>query len=175
MLRIYKTSTHITMKKICLLLAMAGTVLAMQSVHAQSGDTTKNKIEIKKKVKIGAHGRQVTKIRMEGKGTPGAITGSVDGAVSGKAPVAAPQPQPRPTVVVVHDPAPTPVPATTTVTTTTEAKRMPVTTTHVTKTTTSTSHVVHTTRTKPVYHKTTYKRHPVTASATQTTTTVKRN
>jgi hypothetical protein len=163
------------MKKISLILAVAGIVLAIQPARSQSGDTTRNKIEVKKKVKVGVHGRQVTKVKMEGKGTPSAITGSVNGAVNDKQPVnvVTPAPQPRPTVVVVNrQPAPSPAPSTTTVTTTTQAKQVPVTTTRVTKTATNTAHVVHTTRaTKPVYRRTVYTRRPAATSSTQTTTT----
>ena len=175
MLLSYKTSlTHnIIMKKISLIVAMASIVFAIQSAHAQSTDTAKNKVEIKKKVKVGTHGRQVTKIKMESKGTPDAVAGSVDGAMGVNKTRVVAAPAASPTVVVVHDPAPTPAPVATTVTTTTEAKRVPVTTTHTTSTATST-HVVHATVAKPVYHKTTYKKKPVaTSSSTTTTTTVK--
>jgi hypothetical protein len=165
------------MKKISIVLIAAVIGLTIQSAHSQSSDTTKNHIEIKKKVKVGAHGRQVTKIKMEGKGTPSSISGAAEGAATGKLPEkATPPAQPvNPTIVVVHEPAPAiepekrPSPSTTTVTTTTEAKPVPVTTTHITKTTTTTAHV-HTTTSKPIYHKT-YTKKPAVASSTKTTTT----
>jgi len=94
------------MKKISLILAIVGTVWGIQTVHAQTIDSAKNRIEVKKKVKTGAHGRQVTKIKMTGKGSEGAISGAANGAVTGRQPAPAPtpvvNPQPvNPTVVVV--------------------------------------------------------------------------
>lgn len=176
------------MKKISLILFIAGLVWTVQTAQAQTQDTTKNKIEIKKKVRKGSHGRTITKIKMTGTGTPGAISDAAEGAVTGHvqkpapAPVVVTPPPPAPepaapTVVVVHDtvraPAPAPVavpaprPTTTEVTTTTETKpavAANVTTHHVTRT--STMH-------KPVhtYHRT-YKKAVVTP-ATKTTTTTK--
>lgn len=165
------------MKKISLILAAAVMVLTVQSARSQSSDTTKNHIEIKKKVKVGAHGRQVTKIKMEGKGTPGAITDAASGAVTGKIPQKVTAKPVSPTVVVVKpEPASKPAPSTTIVTTTAPVKHAPVITTHTTTTTTTTAHTVHAVHTahaktsKPVYHKT-YKRKPVAASSTKTTTT----
>ena len=178
------------MKKISLILFIAGMIWTVQTAQAQTQDTTKNSIEVKKKVKKGAHGRTVTKIKVTGTGTPDAINSAADGAVTGHlkpapAPVViitppppAPEP-PAPTVVVVHDtvrtPAPAPVvapvaipaPTTTEVTTTTETK--PVVTAKV-----ATHHVTHTASTyhKPVhtYHKT-YKKPAAATQATKTTTT----
>ncbi|BAU52409.1 hypothetical protein MgSA37_00566 [Mucilaginibacter gotjawali] len=160
------------MKKISLIIFMAGMIWTIQTAKAQqTQDTTKNRIEIKKKVKKGAHGRTVTKIKMTGTGTSDAISGAADGAATGHlkpAPVPAPivvntppppAPEPpAPTVVVVHDtvrtPAPVVAPAppattTTQVTTTTETKPVVTATTH------HTTHTYH----KPVhtYHKT-YKK-----------------
>ncbi|MCO5945791.1 hypothetical protein [Mucilaginibacter flavidus] len=178
------------MKKISLILLLAGLVWTVQTAQAQTQDTTKNKIEIKKKVRKGSHGRTITKIKMTGTGTPGAINDAAESAVTGHSkpqPVPAPTvvtpPPPAtepvaPTVVVVHDtvrtPAPAPVavpaptPTTTEVTTTTETKpavAANVSTHHVTRT--STTH-------KPVhtYHRT-YKKTAVATPATKTTTTTK--
>jgi len=175
------------MKKISLILLIAGMVWTVQTAQAQTQDTTKNSIEIKKKVKKGAHGRTVTKIKMTGTGTPDAVDGAADGVATGHlkpaptpAPIvittpAPPAPEPpAPTVVVVHDtvrtPAPAPVyipapaPTTTEVTTTTETK--PVVTAKV-----ATHHVTHTASAyhRPV-HKT-YKKIAATTPATKTTTT----
>ncbi|MDR3695645.1 hypothetical protein [Mucilaginibacter sp.] len=171
------------MKKISLIILIAGMIWTVQTAQAQTQDTTKNSIEVKKKVKKGAHGRTVTKIKMTGTGTPDAINGAADGAVTGHlkpapapapivvTPPPAPEP-PAPTVVVVHDtvrtPAPVvapvvpPAPTTTEVTTTTETKPVVTAATH------HTTHTYH----KPVhtYHKT-YKKTAAAASATKTTTT----
>jgi hypothetical protein len=164
------------MKKISLLLFMAGLVLAIQTVSAQS-DTTKNRIEIKKKVKTGAHGRKVTKIKMEGTGTAGAISGAADGAATGKLPQPAvkvvTEPTPPPTVVVVA-PQPEVKPAAQ-VAPATETKPMPVTTTS-TSTKTTSSNELHSVTPKRV-HKV-YRKKPVAAASvkkvTTTTTTVKK-
>jgi len=171
---------------------MAGMIWTVQTAQAQTQDTTKNSVEVKKKVKKGAHGRTVTKIKMTGTGTPDAINGAADGVATGHlkpapapAPIvittpAPPAPEPpAPTVVVVHDtvrtPAPAPVyvpapaPTTTTeVTTTTETK--PAVTTTV-----ATHHVTHTGSAyrKPV-HKTYHKTTVTPATKTTTTTTVKK-
>jgi hypothetical protein len=173
------------MKRISLVLIMAGMIWTIQTAKAQTQDTTKNSIEIKKKVKKGAHGRTVTKIKMEGTGTPDAIKGAADGAVTGHLPTPAPiivTPSPAPVVVVVHDtvrtpapapvvvPAPKPTPTTTEVTTTTETKPAAATistTHHVTHTSTSYRKPVH------AYHKKTTVTPAVTK--TTTTTTVKKN
>ncbi len=187
------------MKKISLILILfvAGMIWTTQTAQAQTQDTTKNKIEVKKKIRKGAHGRTITKIKVTGTGTPDAINGAADGAVTGRlkpapapAPVVivtppppAPEPAP-PTVVVVHDtvrtpapapvvaPAPAPAPPTTEVTTITETK--PVVTANVV-----THHYTHTASTyhKPVhtYHKTIHKTTDSTpATKTTTTTTVKK-
>jgi hypothetical protein len=183
------------MKKISLILLLAAFVWTVQTAQAQTQDTTKkvqdttkNHIDIKKKVRQGSHGRTITKIKVSGKGTPGAISDAAEGALTGhvQKPVPAPvvvtppPPTPAPTVVVVHDtvrtPAPAPVPVavpaptptTTEVTTTTETKpavAANVTTHHATRT--STYH-------RPVrtYHKT-YRKKAVAAPATKTTTTTK--
>src|SRR5450432_2019953 len=101
------------MKKISVILLIAGLVWTVQTAQAQTQDTTKNSIEVKKKVRKGAHGRTITKIKMTGTGTADAINGAADGAVTGQlkpAPAPAPivittpaPPAPEPTVVVVHD------------------------------------------------------------------------
>jgi hypothetical protein len=150
------------MKKISLILLMAGMGLTTQFVQAQDNDTTKNKIEVKKKVKTGVHGRQVTKIKIEGKGTPEAINSAAASAVTGKTHVVvAPAPAPAPVVVVA--PAPAAKPATTVTTTVTK----PVVTATSKKTiTTTATHTSHTTAKRPVYHK-----KPVVAGSTKTTTT----
>lgn len=174
---------------------MAGLIWTVQTAQAETRDTTKkiqdttkNHIDIKKKVRQGSHGRTITKIKVSGKGTPGAINDAAEGALTGHvqkpapAPVIVTPPPPAPepvtpTVVVVHDtvrtPAPAPVavpaptPATTEVTTTTETKpaiATNVATHHVTRT--SAAH-------KPVhtYHRI-YKK-AVSTPATKTTTTTK--
>ena len=181
------------MKKISLILVMAGMVWALQPAHAQtteSTDTSKNKIEVKKKVKTGAHGRQVTKIKMTGKGTQGSIHDAADGAVTGTIPapviVTPPPPPPppekvntEPTVIVVTpepekrpDPEPEKKaePTTTTVTTTSETKPMPV--EGSISASRTTHHVVHSgnSGTKHVYHHV-YTKKPAVASSTKTTTT----
>jgi hypothetical protein len=179
------------MKKISLILFIAGMIWTVQTAQAQTQDTTKNHVEVKKKVKKGAHGRTVTKIKMTGTGTPYAIDGAADGAATGHlkpaptpapivvTPPPAPAPEPpAPTVVVVHDtvrtpapppvvvPAPAPPTTTTQVTTTTETKpavTANLVTHHVTHTSTAYHKPVHT------YHKT-YKK-PAAAAASKTTTT----
>ncbi|HWZ03964.1 MAG TPA: hypothetical protein VNX40_10180, partial [Mucilaginibacter sp.] len=83
------------MKKISLILFVAGMIWTVQTAQAQIQDTTKNKIEVKKKVRKGAHGRTVTKIKMTGKGTPGAIDDAADGAATGHF---KPAPTPAPVV-----------------------------------------------------------------------------
>jgi hypothetical protein len=176
------------MKKISLILVMAGMVWAIQPAHAQTIDSSKNRIEVKKKVKTGVNGRKVTKIKMEGTGTQGAISGAADGTVTGKLPApvtVTPPPAPAPpTVVVVTPPSPDikPAPPTTDVTTTTtETKPVPVAPTSSTSTsqTTTSTHVVHSANVNKgsthVYHKV-YKKKPAAAvSTTTTTTTVKKN
>lgn len=164
---------------------MCAIIWSTQIAKAQTDDTTKNKIEIKKKVRKGSHGRTVTKIKMSGQGTASAINGAADGAVTGHlptpptpAPVVVTPPPPEPKVVVVHDtvrtpapapaavviPAPVPAPTTTTqVTTTTETKPAVTASTHVTNTSTH-KKPVH------VYHRG-YKRTKVAGASTKTTTT----
>jgi hypothetical protein len=165
------------MKKISLMLVIASLGLTTQFANAQDNDTSKNKIEVKKKVKTGVHGRQVTKIKVEGKGTPEAINSAAASAVTGKTRVVvAPTPAPTPPQVVVVNRNPDPKPATTTVVTKTETK--PVVTTRQTTTTatrTSTAHVVHkTTPVKRPVRRVVYKKPAVAASTTTTTTTVKK-
>jgi hypothetical protein len=59
------------------MLLIAGIVWTVQSANAQNNDTTKNHIEIKKKVKTGVNGRKVTKIKIEGNnGKAGTATGN---------------------------------------------------------------------------------------------------
>lgn len=160
------------MKKISLLVVLASICLAISPASAQTPDTTKNKVEIKKKTKVGVNGRQVTKIKMESKGTPEAVTGAVESAVTGKATPATPatpatattsatpaQPA-SPNVIVVH-----PEPVTKVVTVPVKA---PTTTT---KTTTSVNRSV---SVKPATRKRTVVKKPVATSST-TTTTVKTN
>lgn len=177
------------MKKVTLVLFAACLIWTVQTVKAQTPDTTKNNIEVKKKVKQGVHGRTVTKVKMTGKGTPDALKEPANGTATGHLapkpavePVVVTPPPASPAVVVVHDtvhqnapaaaPAPRPRTTTTQVTTTTETR--PV----VTKTTT-THHVVATKKTyhKPVhsYHKT-YSKTAVGTPTTKTvtTTTVKK-
>ncbi|MDB5005782.1 MAG: hypothetical protein JWP45_175 [Mucilaginibacter sp.] len=176
------------MKTIRLVLIMAIMTWAFQAADAQTTDTAKNHIEVTKKTKTRRLGRKVTtKTVMHGTGTPGAISGAADEAVTGKpiqpAPVATPPPAPvetppaPPTVIVVKsEPEKAPEPPTTSVTTTTETKPVPVSTTTSTRTTKTTSaHVVHhsTHVTPHTYHKVYKKTTPV-ASATTTTTTVKK-
>jgi hypothetical protein len=176
------------MKKISLILLMAGMVWAIQPAHAQTNDTTKNKIEVKKKVKTGVNGRKVTKIKMEGTGTPGTLAGAADGTVTGKLPAPAvtvipppvvvtpppvdvtppPAPVPPTVIVVTPQPDPKPAPVTTTVTTTTETKPVPA-------VATSSTHNIKTTAydrkgVKHVYHKV-YAKKPALAPAAKTTTT----
>jgi len=190
---IYKLIDNV-MKRISLILFIAVMVWIVQAAQAQTEDTTKNHVEVKKKVKKGAHGRTVTKIRMTGKGTPDAVGDAADGAVTGHLkpapeptpivvtpppPSPEPAPAPAPTVVVVHDtvrtPAPAPVaapaPTTTEVTTTTETK--PVTASVTTRRATRVSPAYH----KPVhtYHRTYHKKTTTTPTTkTTTTTTVKK-
>jgi len=173
------------MKKISLiLLLVAGTVWVSQTASAQVIDSSKNKVEIRKKVKVGANGRKVTTIKMEGTGTPSAITGAADGAVTGKlptpapvvvtpppAPVATPPEPVAPTVIMVTTPAPPEAkheaPSTTVVTTTTETAPVPAANATMVHKTNTSAHVVHH---KGVYHKTYVKKATV-APATKTTTT----
>lgn len=169
------------MKKVTLVLLTACLIWIVQTVKAQTPDTTKNNIEVKKKVKQGVHGRTVTKVKMTGKGTPDAIKQPANGTATGHLapppkpavePVVVTSPPATPAVVVVHDtvhqnaPAPAPKTTTTRVTTTTETRP-------VTKTVT-THHVVATKKTyhKPVhtYHKT-YSKTAVGAPTTKTVTT----
>ena len=125
------------MKKISLVLAVAALGLTVQTTFAQTTDTSKNKVEVKKKVKVGVNGRQVTKIKMESKGTPGTVSSAVDGAVSTKPKVVTTSVQPvNPTVVVVQ-----PEPAVKTTATTTATVSKPVTTTRTTTVTTSSRNV----------------------------------
>lgn len=153
------------MKKISLLVVLASICLAISPASAQTPDTTKNKVEIKKKTKVGVNGRQVTKIKMESKGTPEAVTGAVESAVTGKtsataATPATPAQSASPNVIVVQ-----PEPVTKVVTVPVKA---PTTTT---KTTTSVNRSV---SVKPATRKRTVVRKPVATSST-TTTTVKTN
>ena len=169
------------MKKISLMLITAGMVWMAQTAQAQTQDTTKNKIEVTKKSRVGSHGRKITKIRVEGSGTAGAISEAADRAITGKPRpariiVTPAPPAPPAQVIVVHDTTrvATPVPVeqrrpvtTETSTTTTETKPVAV-------ETTSSTHVTHasTTHKRPthVYHKT-YKKKPAVATSTKTTTT----
>lgn len=162
------------MKKLSLLVVLASIGLAISTVSAQTLDTTKNKVEIKKKTTIGANGQQETKIKMESKGTPEAVTNAVESAVTGRARAATPATPATPatatTPVIPAQPASPSVivvqservakPETVTKVVTVPV-RQPVTTT---KTTTTTTRAV-----KPAARKTTRK--PVTASASSTTTT----
>jgi hypothetical protein len=184
------------MKKISLMLAMAGLAWTIQPANAQTTDTAKNKIEIKKKVKTGAHGRQVTKIKMESKGTAAAVSTAADG-VTGRVPAPAPvtvtpptvtvtpppvmvtpPPQPAtPTIVVIHDDKPVaPTPTSTSVTTTTTETQPVATTTSTRKTTTA--HVTSARAKKGTAHvyRRVYKKTPAAAASTKvtTTTTVKK-
>lgn len=175
------------MKKLSLILLTASLVWTVQTVKAQDQDTTKNKVEVKRKVKQGVHGRTVTKIKMNGQGTPDAVKEPANGTATGHlAPKPAPEPvvvtpppAPSPAVVVVHDtvqknvpvavPAPEPKTATTQVTTTTVTKP-------VASKTVTTHHVV---ASKTAYHKPVHKTYNKTAVAapatkTVTTTTVKK-
>jgi hypothetical protein len=164
------------MKKISLLVVLASICLAISPASAQTPDTTKNKVEIKKKTKVGVNGRQVTKIKMESKGTPEAINGAVDAAVTGTPSKAATPATPatpatattsatpaqpaNPNVIVVH---PEPV---------TKVVTVPV-KTPTTTTRTVTTNVRTSTYKKPATRKT-YK--PVNASTkTTTTTTIKKD
>lgn len=153
------------MKKISLLVVLASICLAISPASAQAQDTTKNKVEIKKKTKIGANGQQETKIKMETKGTPEAVTGAVESAVTGKARAATPatpatpaQPA-SPSVIVVQSERAKPETVTKVVTV---PVKTPVTTTKTTTTTINRS-------IKPATRKVVKK--PVTASSTTTTTT----
>jgi hypothetical protein len=177
------------MKRISLILFIASMIWIVQTAQAQTSDTTKNHVEVKKKVRKGAHGRTITKIKMTGKGTPGAIDGAADGAVTGHLqPSPAPPPlvvhdtvhteAPPPTVVVLHDtvrtiaPVVTPAPTTTEVTTTTETKpavAATVTTRRATRISPAYRKPVHTHH--KIYHKTTSA---TPATKTTTTTTVKK-
>ena len=155
------------MKKISLLVVLASIGLAISPASAQSPDTTKNKVEIKKKTKVGVNGRQVTKIKMESKGTPGAVNGAVESAVTGNTKAATPatpatpaQPA-NPNVIVVH-----PEPVTKIVTVPVKAP--------TTSTRTVTTNVRTSTSKKPATRKTYSK--PVGAStSTTTTTTIKKD
>jgi hypothetical protein len=163
------------MKKLSLLVVLASIGLAINTASAQTPDTTKNKVEIKKKTNVDANGQVETKIKMETKGTPQAVAGAVESAVTGKARAATPatpatpatattpaipaQPA-SPSVIVVQSERAKPETVTKVVTV---PVKTPVTTT---KTVTTVSRAV-----KPAARKTTKK--PVTASTT-TTTTVKK-
>ena len=144
------------MKKISLVLAVAALGLTVQTTFAQTTDTSKNKVEVKKKVKVGVNGRQVTKIKMESKGTPGTVSSAVDGAVSTNPKVTTPAQPANPTVVVVQ-----PEPAVKATSSTVAAVKTPVTTTRTT-TTTATSRRVSSSKVVPR------------KATTTTTTTVKR-
>lgn len=150
------------MKKLSLLLVLASICLAISPASAQTQDTTKNKVEIKKKTKVGVNGRRVTKIKMESKGTPEAVTGAVESAVTGNTSqkVITPAPPANPTVVVLK-----PEPVTKVVTVPVKA---PVTTT--TKTTT----VNRSTSVRPVKRKV-YRKPVATSNSTTTTTTIKKD
>ena len=131
------------MKKINLLFAVAALGLTVQTTFAQSIDTSKNKVEVKKKVKVGVNGRQVTKIKMESKGTPGTVSSAVDGTVNTNPKVATPAPTANPTVVVVQ-----PEPAVKASSSTVAAVKTPVTSTRTT-TTTATSRRVSSSKVVP--------------------------
>ncbi len=118
------------MKTINLFLASAVLGLMVQTTFAQTTDTAKNKVEIKKKTKVGVNGRRVTKIKMESKGTADAVTGAVDGAVTGNTAKKVTTTQPvNPTVVVVQ-----PEPAVKATAATNTQVKTPVTTTRTTTT-----------------------------------------
>ncbi|MFD2871261.1 hypothetical protein ACFS5N_02200 [Mucilaginibacter ximonensis] len=153
------------MKKINLLVLATAALFSAHVANAQDNDTSKNKIEVKKKVKTGVHGRQVTKIKVEGKGTPEAIGSVAATATTGKTNVVVAQPAAPAQVVVVN---PQPKPAATTVTT---SVTKPAPTVHTT--TTTTTHTATNARVvakKPV-HSHIYHKPAVT---TTTTTTVKK-
>lgn len=157
------------MKKISLIALATAAILSAQIVRAQDNDTSKNKIEVKKKVKTGVHGRQVTKIKLEGKGTSEAINNAASTTTTGKTHVVVAQPvAPATPPVVVVNPQSQPKPATTTTTTTLVTKPVQTTRT-ITSTSTHASTHVSTRRhpvTKHVYHKP--------GVTTTTTTTVKK-
>jgi hypothetical protein len=123
------------MKKVSLILLMAAIGVNTQIAHAQQSDTSKNKIEVKKKVKTGVNGRHVTKIKVEGKGTPESINNAAAAAATGKTQVVV---TPAPTVVVAPAAKPT-----TTVTTTTQTQTKPVVTTNKKSVVTTKTHVSH--------------------------------
>jgi hypothetical protein len=168
------------MKKISLLVVLASIGLAISTASAQTLDTTKNKVEIKKKTTVGANGKQETKIKMETKGTPEAVTGAVESAVTGRARAATPATpatpatattpaipatpaQPAQPSVIVVQPERAKAETVTKVVTVPVPVKAPVTTT---KTTTTTTRAV-----KPATRKTTTTRKPVAATSTTTTTT----
>lgn len=154
------------MKKISLLVVLASIYLAISPAKAQSPDTTKNKVEIKKKTKVGVNGRQVTKIKMETKGTPEAVTEAVESAVTGKAKPTTPTAPANPNVVVVER---EPVTKVVTVPVPVEVKKPTVTARRTTTTTVNTRRVPKT----AVKRTTTTK--PIASSSTKTTTTVSTN
>ncbi|MFD0752052.1 hypothetical protein ACFQZS_17995 [Mucilaginibacter calamicampi] len=168
-----KNTTN-TMKKLSLFLITAGLVWTVQTVDAQSVDTTKNKVEVKKKVREKADGTTVTKVKMTGKGTPTAIKDPASNATSSPSeakPAAPAVVTPAPAVVVVRDtvhntvsvPVPVPVIVRDTV-------RPKTTTTEVT-TTTETRPVVKTTATTRVSATKKPYRKPATTARKTTTKT----
>jgi len=167
------------MKKISVILLIAGLIWTVQTAQAQVQDTTKNSIEVKKKVRQGAHGRTITKVKVTGTGTPDAINGAADGAVTGHlrpAPTPAPivittpaPPAPEPTVVVLHDTVQTPAPPPVIIETPAHKSTEVTTTTTETKPVTAnvtTHHVVY----KSAYHRPTHIYHMVYKKTTATTT-----
>ena len=163
------------MKKLSLLVVLASIGLAINTANAQSLDTTKNKVEIKKKTNVDANGRVETKIKMETKGTPEAVTGAVESAVTGRTRAATPatsatattpaipaQPA-SPAVIVVQPERAKPETVTKVVTV---PVKQPVTTT---QTTTTTTRAV-----KPATTRKTTKKPVAASSVTTTTTTVKK-
>ena len=143
------------MKKISLIALATAMVLSVQFAKAQDNDTSKNKIDVKKKVKTGVHGRQVTKIKVQGKGTPEALNKAAATATTEKTQVIT---RPAPTSVVVVNQQPQAA--------TTQAAK-PAPTTQSTKITSSHTHVIaRKSRVRHVHHKP--------GVTTTTTTTVKK-
>ncbi len=164
------------MKKLSLLVVLASIGLALNTAGAQSLDTTKNKVEIKKKTKVNKDGQVETKIKMESKGTPEAVTGAVESAVTGRARAATPatpatattsatpaQPASPSVVVVEREPVTKVVPVPV------EVQKPTVTTRRTTTTTVNTKRVPKT----AVKRTSTAK--PIASSSTTTTTTVSTN
>lgn len=140
------------MKKINFLALVAAAVFSAHFASAQDNDTSKNKIEVKKKVKTGVHGRQVTKIKVEGKGTPEAISNVAATASTGKTHVVVAQPA-TPAPVVVVNPQPQPAATTTTTSVTKPAPTVHTTTTTTTHTATRARVVAKKPVHRRVYHK----------------------